>query len=414
MTKFKDAYIDDAELTKYMEELFHDVHMHPELGMEEHRTTEVIKGRLAEMGFAPHDDGSPLYLQEMPGLDVGALAVMRGAEPGPCLLIRADIDALPLIEDNDLPYKSTVPGKMHACGHDTHLTVVMGTIRRLVKTEFFKHMRGTLKFAFQPSEERRGPDGKSGAQRMIEAGALEDPKVDMALMLHSDTTYGPGEVALFHGGSFSHSNSDSFTIKINGKGGHSSRPDRTEDLILAGAYLVNIFQSIVARGIDPREAGVVSVCMFHAGDATNVFPAQLDIAGSVRTFKDDVRQFVIRRINECTESMAKLFGVKAEVNYRMGADAVPISAEPADLLRAASLDVLPDANVHMEGPGMGGEDFCFFAKKVPGAVLRLGGGHPGEGADWGGAHSPKHRLDAAMLPVGVSIFVRAVERYLGR
>lgn len=400
----KKIFATDAEEEKYLLDLFHDIHMHPELGMEEHRTTETIKRHLKELG---------VETQELPGMDVGALAVIRGDEPGPCLLMRADIDALPLIEDNDLPYKSQNEGVMHACGHDTHLTVLMGTIRRLVKSGFQHRMRGALKFAFQPSEERRGPDGKSGAQKMIEAGALEGPKVDMAVMLHSDTTRRAGEVGLFHGGSFSHSNTDTFTIKLTGPGGHSSRPDKTPDLIVVGAQIVTQLQTIVARGIDPRDAGVVSVCMFHAGDAPNVFPAELEIRGSVRTFKTEVQDYVIRRIREITEQNAHLFGVQAEVGYRKGAGAVPIASEATELLHRASADVVGEENIEMLAPGMGGEDFCFFAKAVPGAVLQLGGGRPGE-AGWGGAHSVKHRLDPAMLAVGVSIFARAAELFCGK
>lgn len=399
MTAYKDGYLKDPELIRYMEELYKDVHQHPELSMQEHRTTELIKRHLAELG---------LELQDLPGLDVGAVAIMRGAEPGPCLLIRADIDALPLDEDNDLPYKSTVPGVMHACGHDSHLAILLGTIKYLVETGFQKRMRGVLKFCFQPAEEHI-----CGAKKQIDAGVLEDPHVDMAIMLHSDPTLPPGEVALFECGSYSHANSDMFHIVMNGKGGHSSRPDKTEDLILAGSYLVNILQSIVARGIDPRDAAVVSVCTFHAGDAPNVFPAELKISGTVRTFKPEVQEFVIRRMGEICDTVAGLHGIKVKLDYTKGVPSVPIDREAEELLRSASLDVLPDDCVTTQGAGMGGEDFAYFAQKVPGGVLRLGTG-PSDGSKWGSAHSPKYRLNLAGLPVGASIFVRAAERYLGK
>ena len=393
---FEGALIADRELTSWMEEIYKDIHSHPELAMNEHRTTARIREYLTGLGIEQ---------PALPDLDVGAVGLLRGEE-GPVLAIRADIDALPIQEAVDVPYRSTIPGVMHACGHDLNLTILLGTIRHLVESGFAKRMKGTLKFIFQPAEE-----GLKGAKAMIESGVLENPAVDMILMSHGDPALKVGEIALFEG--FSHANSDHFSIELHGRGGHGSRPHQTQDLILAGAYLINILQSVVSRDIDAREAAVLSVCSFNAGTASNVFPSSAVMTGTVRTLEQDVQETVAKRMQEACDAIAGLFHMRAELHYRKGVPSCPIDPDAEGLLRAAALDVIPEDAVKHSQTRMGGEDFAYFAQLVPAGVMRLGIAPP-EGGEAGSTHSPTFRVDLRTLPYGVSIFTRAIERFFSK
>lgn len=379
----------------WLEEIYKDIHRHPELGMKEKRTTALVKSVMSELGVEE---------VELPEMDVGAVCLIRGVSPGPTLAIRADMDALPIWEETGLPYSSEEPGTMHACGHDLNTAVLLGVLRYAVHEDLSSRMKGNLKFVFQPAEETL-----SGADKMIAAGVLENPHVDMILMSHGDPDLKVGEVGLFE--KYSHANADHFFIELKGKGGHGSRPYQTQDLILSGAYLVNIFQSIVSRDLDARDAAVLSVCSFNAGSASNILPSTAKLTGTVRSLVPAVQEVIMRRMKEACDAVAELFHMEVILDYQVGVPSCVIDDAAESLIRDAALSLLPKGSVRFLETRMGGEDFAFYSKRVPAGVMRLGITPPNETRK-GSTHSPTFQVDLAAIPVGVSILSKAVERYL--
>lgn len=389
------AFSTNPAFAGWLEETYKELHRLPELGMNVRHTTDFVRARAAEMGQKT---------AELPGLDVGAVFVISGAKPGPVLALRADMDALPIEEAAPVDYRSQNQGVMHACGHDLNTTIMLGVMKRVVEGNFTQKMAGTLKFIFQPAEETL-----QGAKAMIEAGVLQDPEVDLILMSHGDPDMHVGEAGVFR--EFSHANSDEFFIELRGKGGHGARPYQTQDLIVAGARLVEAFQTIVSRDLDGRETAVLSVCTFNAGSAPNILPGVAKLTGTVRTFKKEVQETVMRRMKETCDAIAALFHVEVDFDYRKGAPSCPIDNAAEDLLRFAARDVLGAENVKEMKTRTGGEDFAFYAQKKPAGVMRLGITTPGE-ARKGSTHSPTFQPDLSALPVGVDIFTRLIENFL--
>lgn len=385
----------EPSFTAWLEETYKALHQHPELGMNVQRTTRYVCSRAAEMGQ------KPVSLQ---GLDVGAVFVIKGSQSGPVLALRADMDALPIDEAAPVEWNSLTKGVMHACGHDLNTTVMLGVMRKVIESNLASKMKGSLKFIFQPAEETL-----EGAKAMIEAGALNNPDVDMILMSHGDPDMHVGEVGVFR--EFSHANSDEFFIEIHGKGGHGARPYQTQDLIVAGSRIVDALQTIVSRDIDGREAAVLSVCTFNAGSAPNILPSVAKLSGTVRTFKKDVQETVMRRMKEVCDSIATLFHIEVNLNYHIGAPSCPIADKAEDLIRSAAREVLGPENVKELKTRTGGEDFAFYAQLKPAGVMRLGITTPGE-ARKGSTHSPTFQPDLRSLPVGVSVFLRLIEDFM--
>ena len=385
----------DSEFTGWLEETYKELHRHPELGMQEHRTTAFVKSVMSELRVEQ---------VELPGLDVGAVCVVKGAQEGPTLALRADMDALPIEERAPVDYRSQNKGIMHACGHDLNTSVMLGVLRQVVGQNLAPKMKGTLKFIFQPAEETLG-----GAAAMIKAGALKNPDVQMILMSHGDPDLHVGEIALFK--DYSHANSDHFAIEFRGKGGHGSRPFQTQDLILAGSYLVNILQSIVSRDLDARDAAVLSVCSFNAGTASNVLPSYAKLTGTVRTLTREVQSIVAKRMQEACDAMAALFHMEASLDYKRGVPSCAIDDKAEELIRQAALQVISPENIKNSKTRRGGEDFAFYSQLVPAGVMRLGITPPGEERR-GSTHSPTFQVDLRALPFGVKIMTQAVKDYL--
>ncbi|MFA5028378.1 MAG: M20 family metallopeptidase [Candidatus Methylomirabilota bacterium] len=382
-------------LYPWLVETRRDFHRHPELGMKEFRTAGKIREILTGLGAA---------FQELPGVETGVAAVLEGQPGGKTLGLRADIDALPMAELNEVPYKSTVEGVMHSCGHDCHAAVMLGVAKRVVESGLLKTIRGRLKFIFQPAEET-----VTGARLMVDAGVLERPKVDRILALHMNTDLSMGQVGLYRGVSQAHT--DSFRLAIQGKGVHGARPNDGIDPIVAGAHFVSALQSIVGRNLDPRDAGVVTVGHFQAGTAPNIIPDQALLRGTVRTFKTEVRALIMRRLEELAGSLRPAFGVGVEYQFIPGVPStVNDEAVAADLFQAAVAVLGPEAVTYLE-PKMGGEDFGLFTQLVPGAFMRLGCADASRGIVYQG-HSPHFDVDERALPIGVEIMVEAVRRYL--
>jgi amidohydrolase len=372
-----------------------DFHMHPELGLKEFRTAAKIREVLTGLGAT---------FQELPGVETGVAAVFEGQPGGKTLALRADIDALPMTELNDVPYKSVVEGVMHSCGHDCHATVMLGVARQVVESGLLKTIRGRLKFIFQPAEEI-----VAGARLMVNAGVLERPKVDRILALHMNTDLSVGQVGLYTG--VSHAHTDSFRLVIQGKGVHGAHPHDGIDPIVAGAHFVSALQSIVGRNLDPRDAGVVTVGQFQAGTAPNIIPDQALLRGTVRTFKTEVREIIMRRMQDLAASLQPAFRVTVDYQFIPGVPStINDEAVAADLYQAA-VAVLGADNVTYLAPKMGGEDFGLFTQLVPGAFMRLGCANAARGITHKG-HSPHFDVDERALPIGVEIMTEAIRRYL--
>ena len=372
-----------------------DFHCYPEVGHQEFRTTAKIKEVLTGLGAR---------LQELPGLKTGAVGILEGQPGDKTLALRADIDALPMAELNDVPYRSVHEGVMHSCGHDCHATVMLGVAKHVVESGLLPTLRGRLKFIFQPAEETAG-----GAEGMIEAGALDNPKVDRILALHMNNDLPAGRVGLYRG--ISHANADTFELVIQGKGVHGALPSEGIDPIVAGAHFVAALQTVVARNVDPLEAAVISVGQFSAGTAPNIIPDTARLAGTVRTFKTEVRDLVMRRLQGMAESLRASFRVEVDYRFIPGVSSVRNDETVAADLYQAAVKVLGPENVTYLSPKMGGEDFGLFTERVPGAFMRLGSANPARGLVHKG-HSPHFDVDEQSLPIGVEVMTEAIRAYL--
>ncbi|NWG76498.1 MAG: amidohydrolase, partial [Rubrivivax sp.] len=293
----------------------------------------------------------------------------------------------------------------HACGHDCHAAVMLGVARQVVESGAIKKLRGRLKFIFQPAEEV-----VSGARRMIEAGVLDNPRVDRILALHVNTDLPVGQVGLYQG--VSHAHTDSFRLNLVGKGVHGARPHDGIDPIVAGAHFVSALQSIVGRNVDPLESAVISVGQFQAGTAPNIIPNEALLTGTVRTFTTEVRELVMGRLQALAESLSAAFQVNVDYRFLPGVPStINDEGAAADLYTAAE-EVLGPENVTYLKPKMGGEDFALFTQKVPGAFMRLGCANAERGITHKG-HSPHFDVDERSLPIGVEVMMAAIRRYLG-
>ena len=369
-----------------------DLHRHPELSLKEERTTRKIIELLRQMGAEAHGFADL----------TGAVGLIRGAFPGPTLAIRADIDALPIAEQNQAPYRSQVPGVMHACGHDAHTAILLGVARQVLQTGLAGRMRGNLKLLFQPAEEIG-----VGARRMIERGVMDDPPVDRIIAAHVDGARPAGQVGVSFGQS--HASNDIFRLRLQGAGAHGARPHQGNDPIVAAAHLVVSLQSVVARNLDPMEAGVVTVGRLSAGAASNVIPDAAELDGCLRAMGQEARKLLQRRLRELVEGNAQAFGLESRLEIKEVFP--PCFNDPAAarfMQEAAGAVVGPD-QVYQAAPVTGSEDFAFFSAAAPGAMIRLGCGRPGEKP---ALHSPRFDLDEQALVVGVAVFMQAVRAYL--
>jgi amidohydrolase len=378
------------EIAAEVVELRRDLHRHPELGFQEVRTAALVADYLRGLGL-PVRTGVAR---------TGVVALVEGAQPGPTLLLRADMDALPVHEETGLPFASQEPGKMHACGHDGHTAILLGTARLLA--DLRPRLKGCVKLVFQPAEE-----GPGGALPMIEEGVLEDPRVDAAVGLHLWADLPLGRVGLRPGPMMAAS--DTFDIRIGGRGGHAARPDQALDPIVAAAHLVTALQSLVSRSVDPFESVVVSVTRIHGGEADNVIPTEVRLGGTVRTFREDLRADVRARMERMCRELPAAFGARGEFVFHEGYPAVVNHPQVTRLVEACCREVLAVDGAVEDHRTTGGEDMAYFLQRVPGCYFFLGA-RPATG------HFPHHhpRFDLAeeALPLGVEILVRICQRFL--
>jgi len=384
----------DPESMKWLVGIRRDLHRHPEISHKEKRTTEKIIRVLKELEIEVH--GFP----DM----TGAVGVIKGSNGGPTLGLRADIDALPIQELNDISYRSQNKGIMHACGHDANTTIMLGVAKKMVQSGLMSRCPGTVKFFFQPAEER-----VAGAKAMIASGVLENPHVDRVIAGHMSPDLPVGKVGIFRGTGYA--SSDRFELLITGKGGHGARPEECVDPVVAGSLFVTQIQSIASRSIKPTEAAVITVGKFMAGNASNVIPETALLEGSIRALSVEVRDHVIRRLNDIVSGLEKAYGVQCQFQIHNGVPILINNRVVAESLYDASVQVLGSENVSYLPPIMGSEDFVYFTLERPSAIMRLGCSNKNRGIVHS-LHSPYFDIDETVLEIGTEIFYEAVKCYL--
>lgn len=391
-----------AEITPYLLKRIiahrRALHQIPELGFQETKTQHYIMVQLESLGLTPF---------EVAG--TGVVAVLKGeAGPGPCIGLRADMDGLPIQEENDLPFASTHPGKMHACGHDGHMAIMLGVVEALVQRK--NELTGHIKFIFQPGEE-----GYAGAKSMVEAGVLEiKPAVDAIFGAHLWTYQPVGEIGVRTGPTMAAA--DEFHIHIRGKGGHGVMPQGTVDAVLVAAQLTNAIHTIVSRTVDPLENAVITVGTMHSGANFNVIAETAELTGTVRAYKEDIRQHLKQRLQAMCAGIGATFGAEIVLNYQDGYPPTVNAVEPTDRLRQAASRVVGAEKVVPPYLTMAGEDMAYFLQEKPGCFFFIGAGkHSG---DQSGKiiphHCPVFDFDEAALGIGAGVFIRVVESYLGK
>jgi amidohydrolase len=378
-----------ADLHKEIIEWRRDMHAHPELRYDVHRTAASVADKLKSFGCD----------EVVPGIGrTGVVGVIRGRKAGKKAIgMRADMDALPIEEETGLPYKSTEPGKMHACGHDGHTAMLLGAAKYLAETRNFA---GTAVVIFQPAEE-----GGAGGLAMVKDGLMTRFGIEEVYGMHNYPGIPLGQFAIRPGAMMAAA--DHIEITLEGKGGHAARPHLAVDTILVGAQIINQLQSIVARNVDPLDAAVVSICMFQAGFTDNVIPQHAKLRGTARSLRKEISKLLQERIQAVVEGTAKLYGATAKIAYSNG---YPVTvnherqtAFAADVAREVVGKDKVDTDV---APVMGAEDFSFMLNERPGAFIFVGNG------DSAGLHHPAYDFNDETIPVGTSYWVRLAETAL--
>jgi amidohydrolase len=368
----------------------HDLHAHPELLYDVQRTAASVAEKLRAFGCD----------EVVPGLGrTGVVGVIHGrkGKSEKVIGLRADMDALPIEEATDLPYKSTVPGKMHACGHDGHTAMLLGAARYLAETRNFA---GTAVVIFQPAEE-----GGAGGKAMVDDGMMERFGINEVYGMHNYPGMPLGQFGLRAGALMAAA--DHFTIDLEGVGGHAARPHISIDTVLVGAQIVNALQTIVARNVDPLESAVVSVCLFQAGTTDNVIPQTAQLRGTARSLVPYVQDLVEKRMREIIEGTARLYGAKAKFSYRRGYPVLKNHAAQTEFAASVAAGIAGKDKVNTSlAPVMGAEDFSFMLNARPGAFIFVGNG------DSAGLHHPAYNFNDDVIPIGTSYWVKLVETAL--
>jgi len=382
-----------AAQAEEMAEWRQDFHRHPELGYEEQRTARIVAERLQSFGFEKVETGIG---------GTGVLGVLhgRGGAGGEAILLRADMDALPIEEKTGADYTSQTAGKMHACGHDGHTTMLLGAARHLAATRNFE---GTVYFCFQPAEE-----GGAGAKAMLDDGLFERYRPRAVYGMHNWPGLPVGQFAVKDGPVLAAAGE--FSIRISGRGAHAAFPNQARDPIVAGAQLVTALQTVVSRVVDPLQPAVLSVTRFAAGTTHNVIPDDAELLGTVRAFDVAVYDQIVAEMDRICASVAE--ALRVEVSISRAPNAYPPTIndkDQADFVEGVMRDAFGDANIHRgHPPTMAGEDFAFFTQEVPGCYVIIGNG------DSAPLHNPGYDFNDAAAPLGVTYWARLVEAALPR
>jgi amidohydrolase len=375
----------------YLVETRRDFHMHPELGFQETRTAGIVAETLDQLGYE---------VQRGIG-QTGVVGILGGDQGGPTVLIRFDMDALPITEISDREYASTKSGVMHACGHDGHTAMGLGLARIMAKYQ--RQMTGTIKLLFQPAEE-----GLGGALAVMADGVLENPRPDVALAMHVWNEIPLGKIRATAGPTMA--SSSVFTLTVHGKGGHGAAPHRSIDPILAAAHILAALQSIVSRNVDPQESVVVTVGQMSAGTTFNVIPEVAVLKGTVRSYNDDVHRLAYRRILEMVQNMAAAFRCTAAMETIAIVPAVVNAPEPTSVLKFAANQVVGSENV-VGGRTMGAEDMGYLLEEIPGCYFFVGSRNDSAGLNYP-HHHPSFDFDERAMINGVATMAQAASHYL--
>lgn len=369
-----------------------DLHRHPELAFEEIRTAGIVADTLRELG---------MEVQTGVG-KTGVVAILEGAKEGPTVLVRADMDALPIQEENTFDYASTMPGKMHACGHDGHVSIALATAQLL--SQHREAIAGRVKFVFQPAEEV----GR-GARAMVDDGVLIDPRPDVSVGLHLWNSLPYGTVALADGPVMA--GASVFSIKIIGKGSHAASPHLGNDPVVCAAQIIGAFQTIPSRNIDPLASLVISVTTVRAGEAYNVIPQFAEMRGTVRAFTREIRDLALERMQAIAEQYALALGCHAELSFEH--ITIPVINHPdvAARLRGQFAQVDAIDTVNLSERTMGAEDVSLYMDDIPGAYFFLGA-HDGTQTEYFGHHHPRFSFDERALTLGTRLLTNAVASYV--
>jgi hippurate hydrolase len=370
-----------------------DIHAYPELGFQEHRTSDLVAKKLESWGIS--------VTRGIAG--TGVVGTLRVGDSGRAIGIRADMDALPMPEANDFAHRSNNPGVMHACGHDGHTTMLLGAAKYLAETRNFD---GTVHFIFQPAEE-----GGGGGRVMVEEGLFDRFPCDMVFGAHNDTFLPVGTMTAVAGAVCAAA--DLFSIRITGLGGHAARPHKTIDPVVVGSHIVLALQSLVARRTDPLDSAVLSITQFHAGSAFNVIPPDALLTGTVRTLLPHVQDDMERLMGQVVEATALAHGARAVLEYTRGYPQVVNAEAATERAALAGAKLLGENHViRQRPPGMGGEDFSFMANVVPGCFVRIGQANGSRGST--PVHNPGYDFNDEILPIGASLWATLVEQELPR
>lgn len=382
-----DFYAEAKNLFAYTQALRRDLHVHPELGFKEVRTAGIVAKELSNLG-----------LEVTTGVaETGVVALLEGAKPGPVILLRFDMDALPVLEETGVDYASQTPGVMHACGHDGHVAIGLTVARMLNAVR--QDLRGSLKFVFQPAEE-----GLGGAERMVAAGVLSSPAPATTLAMHLWNEKPVGWVALVPGPMMA--GAALFSIVITGVGGHGAAPQQVVDPVVAAAQLVMALQTIVSRNLAPMQSAVLSTTYLRAGETYNVIPPTVELRGTIRYFEQNVKEKIYKRMDELAAQIAGAFNCSAEVKITDLTSAVVNASSVTGRLQGLAGKVLPDVKIDASYQTMISEDMALMMDRVPGCYVLVGSANPEKGLNYG-HHHPKFNFDEDALPRGAALMAAA-------
>ena len=383
--------VEAKKLQNQLVEWRRDFHQHPELGFEEERTSQIVADYLESLG---------LEVERI--AKTGVVGLLKGESPGPTVGLRADMDALPIHDQKeDVPYRSTVDGKMHACGHDAHTTMLMGAATILSKQPL---KRGNIKFIFQPAEETEG-----GAESMIREGCLENPKVDVMAGLHVDSRIDTGSITVTEG-SIGCASTDYLEIEVIGKGGHAAHPHQTVDSIAVAGEVITSLQQIVSRQIAPIESAVVTLGTIEGGTINNVIAPSVKMTGTVRTLNPEIRKMMPEKIEQVVKGVTSAFGADYNLIYDPGFPSIINDLSLRDMVEEVADIVLGEGHRSRQKPSLGGEDFAYYTQEVPSIFFRLGVGND-EMVRYPG-HHPKFDIDENALPYGSAMLAKFATYYI--
>ncbi|MEH7344190.1 M20 family metallopeptidase [Bacillus sp. JJ1532] len=366
-----------------------DFHQHPELGFEEVRTSKIVAEHLESLGIETTRNIGK----------TGVVGLIKGKSEGPTIALRADMDALPMEDRKTVDYRSKIPGKAHACGHDAHTSMLMGAAKLLA--EMGGPEKGNIKLIFQPAEE-----GLGGAPAMIEDGVLSSPAVDRIAGLHIDPMLPSGTLAVVRNQAMAAA--DTFEVKVIGVGGHAARPHQTVDSITVASEVISALQHVVSRQIDPLDPAVLTIGKIEGGSAYNIIAPEVTFIGTVRTLNPEVREAMPNKMESIIKGVTEAFGANYEFNYDMGYPSVINDDQMVDLLDQTAKELVGDSNFNYIKPSMGGEDFSYYTKHIPGVFFRLGASKDGSYP----LHHPLFDINDEILPLGSAALVQLALNFL--